>query len=127
MVWRSKARKIKQQTDVELKAEVSRKLEDLSELRGLRKNVWRIAVALEKLAGIESQDSKEEQFLWPESKGEETEVQGNKEKGKQKEKRIDRAEKEEVRGQEEENGIEGMEEGSISFSPVVYSVSTRNL
>jgi len=33
--------------------EVSRKLEDLSELWGLRKDVWRIAVALEKLAGIE--------------------------------------------------------------------------
>jgi len=39
---------------------VSRKLEDLGELRGLRKDVQRIAVALEKLAGIESQDSDEE-------------------------------------------------------------------
>jgi len=56
-------------------------------------------VILEKLAGIESQDSDKELLLWPESKGEETEVQGSKEKGKQKKERIDRAEeKEEVRG-----------------------------
>jgi len=55
------------------------------------------------------------------------EVQGNKEKGKQKEKRIDRAKKEEVGGQEEENGMEDMEEGSSSFSPVTYSVDTGNL
>jgi len=39
-----------------------RKLEDLSELQGLRKEVWKIVVALEKLAGIKGQDSKEEQF-----------------------------------------------------------------
>jgi len=32
VVWRSKARKIKQQIDAEWKAEVSRKLEKLSEL-----------------------------------------------------------------------------------------------
>ena len=49
---RSKARKMKQQTDAEWKVEVSRKLEDLGELQGLRKDVQRIAVALEKLAGI---------------------------------------------------------------------------
>jgi len=59
----------------------------------LRKDVQRIAVALEKLAGIESQDSEKEQFLWPESKEEETEVQGSKGKGKQKKERIDRVEK----------------------------------
>jgi len=54
---------------VEWKVQVSRKLEELNELRGLRKDVRRIAVALEKLAGIESQDSK---------------VQERKEKRKQK-------------------------------------------
>jgi len=59
-VWRSKARKTKQQTNVEWKAEVLRKLEELSELQELRKDVQMIAVALEKLAGIESQDSDEE-------------------------------------------------------------------
>jgi len=62
--------------------EVSRKLEKLSELHNLRKDVRRIAVALEKLAGIEGQDSDEEQFSWPESEGEKTEVQGSKEKRK---------------------------------------------
>jgi len=36
------------------KTEVSRKLKELSELQGLRKDIQRIAVALEKLAGIES-------------------------------------------------------------------------
>ena len=51
MVQRSKARRLKQQTDAEWKAEILRKLKDLSELRGLRKDVWRIMVALEKLAG----------------------------------------------------------------------------
>jgi len=84
-------------------------------------------VALEKLAGIESQNSEEEQFSWPESKGEKTEVQERKEKGKQREERIDRMEKEEIEGQEEDNGIEGVEKGSSSFSLVVYSVGSGNL
>ena len=61
-----------------------RKLEKLSELQGLRKDIQRIVVASEKLAGIESQDSNKELLLWLESKGEETEVQGSKKKGKQK-------------------------------------------
>jgi len=53
-----------------------------------------------------------------------TEVQGSREKGKQKEERLDRAEEEEeVRGQEEENGMEGVEEGG-NFSLVAYSVGT---
>jgi len=49
--------------DAEWKADVSRKLDELSELQGLRKNVQRITVAIEKLAGIKSQDSEEKQFL----------------------------------------------------------------
>jgi len=54
-----------------------------------------------------------------------TEIQGSKDKGKQKEERIDRAEEEEeTGGQEEENGMEGVEEGGGSFSPVTYSVGT---
>ena len=89
---RSNARKMKQQTDVEWKAEILRKLDSLSELSGMRKDIWRIAVALEKLAGMKGKDSDEEQISWPESEGELTEVQGSKEKGKQKEKRIDGAE-----------------------------------
>jgi len=64
MAQRSKARKAKQQTDMEWKAEISKKLESLSELSGLRKDVWRIAVALEILAGIEGQDSDEYCHGW---------------------------------------------------------------
>jgi len=130
-VRRSRARKAKQQTDAEWKAEVSRKLEDLGELRELNKNVQRIAVALEKLAGIEAQDSDEELLSWPESEGEVTEVQGNKEKGKQREELLDGEDKEkekekgkETKEQEEDNGMEGVEEGSSRFSPAAYSVGT---
>jgi len=55
-------------------------------------------------------------------------VQGSKEKGKQKKERVNRVEEEEeTRGQEEENGMEGMEEGVGNFSPVVYSVGMENL
>ena len=67
--------------DVEWKAEVLRKLDSLDKLQGLRKDVRRVVVALEKLAGIKSQDSDEELLSWPESEGEVTEVQGGKEKG----------------------------------------------
>jgi len=83
---------------------------------------------LEKLASIESQDTEKEQFSWPKSKGKKMKVQKSKEKGKQREERIDGAKKEEeVRGQKEKNGIEGVEEKSNSFSLVMYSVSTRTL
>jgi len=124
-IRRSQARKTKQQTDSEWKAEVSRKLEELSELRGLRKDVRRIAVALERLAGIESQDSDEELLSWPESKGEITEVQGVKEKGKQREERLDGEDKEEETGRQEEGDeMEGVEERGSSFSPVAFSVGT---
>ena len=118
---------MKQQTNAEWKAEVSRKLEELSELQGLRKDVWRITVVLKKLAGIESQNSNKELLSWLESEREETEVQEKKEKGKQREERINRMEEEEIEGQEEDNRMKGVEEGSNSFSPVAYSVGTRNL
>ena len=125
MIRRSQARKMKQQTDAEWKAEVSQKLEELSELRGLRKDVRRIAVALERLAGIESQDSDKGQISWPESDGEETEVQESTEKRKQREQRSGGAEDEgEVEGQEEKDAMEGVEEGSGGHSPVAYSVRT---
>jgi len=127
---RSKARKTKQQTDVEWKTEVLRKLDGLGELQGLRKDVQRIAVALERLAGIKSPDSDEELLSWLESEGEITEVQGVKEKGKQREERFDGENKEkklETGEQEEDNGMQGVEEGSSRFSPVAYSVGTRTL
>ena len=48
------------------------------------------------------------------------EVQGSREKGKQKEERVDGAEEEEeTRRQEEETGMEGVEEGDGDFSPVI--------
>ena len=110
--------------DTEWKAEILRKLDGLSELSGLRKDIQRIAVALEKLASMEGKDSDEKRILWPESERELTEVQGSPDKGKQKEERIDGAEEEEeVGGQEEKNRMEGMEEGS-NFSPVTYSIGT---
>jgi len=105
--------------------EVLRKLEGLGELWGLRKDVQRIAVALEKLASIKGQDSDEELLSWPESEGEKTEVQGGKEKRKQREKRLDGEDEEKEMGrQEEDNEMEGVEEGGGSFSPVAYSVGT---
>ena len=112
---------------MEWKAEVLRKLEGLDKLRELRKDIQRIVVALERLAGIESQDSGEEQISWPESEEEVMEVQGSIEKGKQREQRLDGVVEEEVRGQEEDNEMEGVEEGGNSSSPVAYSVGTGNL
>jgi len=77
-------------------------------------------MALEKLAGIESQDSDEGQISWPESEGEETEVQESTEKGKQREQRSSRAKDE----GEEEDAMEGVEEESGGLFPVAYSVGT---
>jgi len=85
----------------------------LGELWGLRKDIWRIAVVLEKLAGIEGGDSDEKHISWPESEGELTEVKGSKGKGKQREERLDKEDKEketEVGEQEEDDGMEGVEE-----------------
>jgi len=114
--------------DTEWKAEVLRKLDGLGKLQGLRKDVRRIAVALEKFAGIEVQDSNEKLLSWPESEGEVTEVQGGKEKRKQREERLDGEDKEEeTERQEEYNKMEGIEEGSSRFSPVAYSVGTGTL
>ena len=85
----------------------------------------RIAVALEKLAGIEGQDSNEEVLSWPESEGELTEIQEGKEKRKQREERLDEEDEEKEMGrQEKDDGIEGVEEGGGNFSSVTYSVRT---
>ena len=119
-------RKAKQQTDAEWKAKVLRKLKDLGKLQGLKKNIWRITVVLEKIAGIEGEDSNEEQISWLESKREITEVQGSREKEKQKEERIDGTENEEegMERQKEDNEMESVEEGDSSFSLIAYSVGT---
>ena len=81
-------------------------------------------MALEKLAGTEGQDSNKELLSWPESKGEVTEVQGGKKKGKQREERLDREDEEKKMGRQEDNEMKGIEEGGGSFSPVAYSVGT---
>jgi len=86
-------------------------------------------VALEKLAGIRGQDSKKELISWPESEGEETEVQETRKKGKQGEEGTDgteEGEREMVR-QEKDNEMGGVEEGGSSFSPVTFFVGTRIL
>ena len=55
-----------------------------------------------------------------------TEVQESTEKGKQREQRSSRVENEgKVEKQEEEDAMEGVEEGSGGLSPVAYSVGTR--
>jgi len=104
--------------------EILRKLDGLSELSGMRKDIQRIAVALEKLAGMEGKDSDEELLSWLESEGEEMEIQGSMDKGKQKEERTNGVEEEEIERQEENNEIEGVEKDG-SFSLVAYSVGTR--
>jgi len=121
---RSKARRTKQQTDVEWKAEVLRKLDGLGELRGLRKGVRRIVVALEKLAGIAGQDSDKELLARLESERDITEVQRDKEKRKQSEERLDGENEKEMGRQEKDNEMESVEKGDSGFSPVAYSVGT---
>jgi len=122
---RPNTRKAKQQMNTEWKMEILRKLDGLSELSSMRKDIQRIVVVLEKLAGIEGKDSDKKRILWLESEGELTEVPESKGKGKQKKERIDGVEEEEkTRGQKEENGMEGVKEGGSNFSPVTYSVGT---
>ena len=91
--------------------------------------VKRVVDALERIAEIRSKTLEDDLISQLASGGEETEtverIDKGKEKEKQKEERIDESEeKEEVRGQEEENTMEGMEERSSSFSLVTFSVGT---
>ena len=122
-VRRAQARKMKQQTDAEWKEQV---LEKLGKVDELVVQVRRAANALEKLAGIESHDSDEKLISWLESEGEDTEVQEYREKEKWREKKIDRREEDEngMVIQEEDNEMEGVEEGGGSFSPVAFSIGT---
>ena len=75
--------------DAEWKEQV---LEKLGKVDELVVQVWRVVDALEKLAGIESQNSDEGQISWPKSKREETEVQKSTKKRKQREQRSGGAE-----------------------------------
>jgi len=119
---RAQARKTKQRTDVEWKEQVLEKLEKVDELVV---QVWRVADALERMAGMRPKTPEDDLISWLESEGEETEVQESTEKGKQREQRSDGAEDEgEVERQKEEDAMEGVEEGSGGLSLVVYSVGT---
>jgi len=85
--------------------------------------VWRVADALERIAGMRSMTPEDDVISWPESGGEEIETVERIDKGRQREQSSDGAEEEgEVEGQEEEDVMEGVEEGSGGLSPVVYSV-----
>jgi len=75
--------------DTEWKEQV---LEKLGKVDELVVQVWRVVDALEKLAGIESQNSDEGQISWLKSKREETEVQESTKKRKQREQRSSGAE-----------------------------------
>jgi len=119
---RAQARKTKQRTDAEWKEQVLEKLEKVDELVV---QVRRVADALDRMAGMRPKTLEDDLISWPESEGEETEVQESTEKRKQREQRSDGAEdEEEVEGQEEEDAMEGVEEGSGGLSPVAYSVGT---
>jgi len=119
---RAQARKTKQRTDAEWKEQVLEKLRKVDELVV---QVWRVADALERMAGVRSKTPEDDLISWPESGGEETETLERIDKRKQREQSSDGAkEVGEVEGQEEKDAMEGVEEGSSDCSPVAYSVGT---
>jgi len=121
-VRRAQARKTKQWTDTEWKEQV---LEKLGKVDELVVQVRRVADALERMAGMRLKTPEDDLISWLESGGEETEMVERIDKGKQREQSADGVEDEgEVEEQEEEDAMEGVEEGSHS-SPVAYSVGTR--
>ena len=80
---------------------------------------------LERMAGMRSKTLEDDLISWPGSGGEETETVERMDKRKQREQSPDGVEDEgEVEEQEEENAMEGVEEGSSGLSPVAYSVGT---
>jgi len=99
-------------------------LEKLGKVDELVVQVRRVADALERMAGVRSRTPEDDLISWLESGREETETVERMGKGKQREQSPDGAEDEgEVEEQEEEDAMEGVEEGSRS-SPVAYSVGT---
>ena len=100
-------------------------LKKLEKVDELVVQVWRVADALEKMAGMRSKTLEDDLISWPESGGEETETLERIDKGKQREQSSDGVEEqEEIEEQEDENAMEGVEEGSSDCSPVIYSVRT---
>ena len=118
---RVQARKTKQRTDAEWKEQV---LEKLGKVDELVIQVRRVADALERMAGMRSKTPEDDLISWPESGGEEMETVERINKGKQRAQSSDGAEdKGEVEEQEDEDAMEGVEEGS-SLSLVAYSIGT---
>ena len=112
---RAQARKTKQWTDAEWKEQV---LEKLGKVDELVVQVWRVADALERMAGVRSKTPEDDLISWLESGGEETETVERMNKEKQREQSPDGAEDEgEVEEQKEEDAMKGVKEGSRS-SPV---------
>jgi len=108
--------------DAEWKEQV---LEKLGKVDELVIQVQRVADVLERIAGMRLKTPEDDIISWPESEEEETETVERVNKGKQREQRSDGAEEEgEVKEQEQEDTIEGVEERSSGFSLVVYSVGT---
>jgi len=113
---RAQARKTKQQTDVEWKEQV---LEKLGKVDELVVYVWRVADALERIAGMRSKTLEDDIISWPESGGEETETLERMDKGKGREiveEECDNEQSEmdiEVRGNEME-GVEDEMEAPVS-------------
>jgi len=100
-------------------------LEKLGKVDELVVQVQRVADVLERMAGMRSKTLEDDLISWPGSGGEETETVERMDKRKQREQSPDGVEDEgEVEEQEEENAMEGVEEGSSGLSPVVYSVGT---
>jgi len=82
MARRAQARKTKQWMDAEWKKQVLEKLEKVDELVV---QVWRVADALERIAGMRSKTPEDNIISWPEFGGEETETLERMDKGKGRE------------------------------------------
>jgi len=101
-------------------------LEKLGKVDKLVIQVWRVADALERIAGMRSKTLEDDLISWPESGGEEMKTLEKIDKGKQRKQSLNGTEEEgEIERQEKENAMESIEERSSGFSPVVYSVRTR--
>jgi len=79
---RAQARKTKQQTDTEWKEQVLKKLGKVDELVI---QVWRVADALDRIAGMRSKTPEDDIISWLESRGEEIETLERMDKGKGRE------------------------------------------
>jgi len=124
MARRAQARKTKQRMDAEWKEQV---LEKLGKVDKLVIQVWRIADALERMAGVRSKTLEDDIISWTESRGEEVETLERVDKGKGREAVEEECDNEPSEmdiknGGDENDGIKGVEEKV--GTPVAYSVGT---